>query len=56
MSKFKKKIILIIGLTGLSSAVSQSIPTSMGMYDMKPKNSFRGGSIGKGGKIKYRRG
>jgi len=25
------------------------------IYDMKPKNAFRGGSRGKGGKIKYAR-
>jgi hypothetical protein len=34
---------------------SYSIPNCNGMYEMRPKNYFRGGSVGKGGKIKYRR-
>jgi hypothetical protein len=55
MSKFKKQIILSVGLTSLSSAIAQSIPINNGIYDMRPKNSFRGGAIGKGGKIKYQR-
>ena len=59
MSKFKKQIILSVGLSvglsSLSSAIAQSIPMNNGIYDMRPKNSFRGGAIGKGGKIKYQR-
>ena len=55
MSKFNKQIILSIGLTSLSSAIAKNIPINSGIYDLKPKNSFRGGATGKGGKIKYQR-
>ena len=55
MSKFKKQIVLAAGLASLSSAIAQSIPMNSGIYDIKPKNAFRGGSRGKGGKIKYAR-
>ena len=36
-------------------ATAANIPTVNGIHDMRPKNSFRGGSRGKGGKIKYAR-
>ena len=39
----------------LSVGAKCNPPMSAGIYDMKPKNSFRGGSRGKGGKIKYAR-
>jgi hypothetical protein len=38
-----------------SHGAMANIPQTSGVYDMRPKNSFRGGSIGKGGKVKYRR-
>tara|TARA_R110000850_G_C9896774_1_gene459460 strand:+ start:815 stop:982 length:168 start_codon:yes stop_codon:yes gene_type:complete len=54
MSKFKKQVALSLTMALLSSA--SAIPSaSTGVYDLKPKNSFRGGAIGKGGKIKYQR-
>ena len=37
------------------SATAENIPTVNGIHDMRIKNSFRGGSRGKGGKIKYAR-
>ena len=39
----------------LSVGAKCNPPIAGGIYDMKPKNSFRGGSRGKGGKIKYAR-
>tara|TARA_R110000822_G_scaffold91912_1_gene211722 strand:+ start:71 stop:244 length:174 start_codon:yes stop_codon:yes gene_type:complete len=55
MSKMKKQIAVILSCS-VMSLTSSAMPTSAGIYDMRPKNSFRGGSIGKGGKVKYRRG
>ena len=54
MSKMKKQIAVILSCS-VMSLTSSAIPTSVGIYDMRPKNAFRGGSIGKGGKVKYRR-
>jgi len=56
MGKLSKQIIMSATILALSSAATSQIPFSIGIYDIKPKNSFRGGSTGKGGKIKYRRG
>ncbi len=54
-SLFKYKITYMsVGLS-LSSYATASIPTVNGIHDMRPKNHFRGGSRGKGGKIKYAR-
>lgn len=39
----------------LCASAPTHIPVVNGIYDMRPKNSFRGGSRGKGGKIKYAR-
>jgi hypothetical protein len=51
---FKKSIIYVaIGLS--LSASSVHIPATSGIHDMRPKNHDRGGSKGKGGKIKYAR-
>ena len=55
MSKLNKQIILSVGMVALSVGAINQVPMSVGIYDMKPKNSFRGGSRGKGGKIKYTR-
>ena len=55
-SLFKKRVLSTLIIYSLSvSATSANIPTVNGIYDMRPKNSFRGGSRGKGGKIKYAR-
>ena len=54
MSKMKKQIAVILSCS-VMPLTSSTMPTSVGIYDMRPKNSFRGGSIGKGGKVKYRR-
>ena len=37
------------------SASAKAGLTAHSIYDMSPKNSFRGGSRGKGGKVKYPR-
>ena len=55
MSKHSKKILIVASIAALNLNAVSAIPFSNGMYDMRPKNHFRGGSIGKGGKIKYRR-
>ena len=59
MERLKKS--LNVGVIGLiASVISKSASptvklTAHGIYDMSPKNSFRGGSRGKGGKVKYPR-
>ena len=50
-----KKVLVSSALAALSLSMTSAIPTTSGMYDMRPKNHFRGGSKGKGGKIKYPR-
>jgi len=54
MGKLNKQILISATILALSAA--SQIPHTHGIYDLRPKNSFRGGSIGKGGKVKYRRG
>ena len=54
MGKLNKQIVLSVGMAVSFSSIGQ-VTMSKGIYDMKPKNSFRGGSRGKGGKIKYAR-
>ena len=58
MGKLNKKLAMNMAILGLgTSSLSAAIfASNTGIYDMRPKNHFRGGSIGKGGKIKYRRG
>ena len=52
---FKKSIIYVaIGLS--LSAASVHVTAASNCHDLRPKNHFRGGSRGKGGKIKYKRG
>ena len=53
MSKMKKQIAVILSCS-VMSLTSSTIPTSVGIYDMRPKNSFRGGSIGKGEDKKHK--
>jgi len=55
MGKLSKQILISATLVALSRH-SSAIPVTAGIYDVKPKNAFRGGSRGKGGKIKYKRG
>jgi len=56
MGRLSKKVLQSTILYTLSlSSVSANIPVVNGIYDMRPKNHFRGGSRGKGGKIKYAR-
>ena len=54
MVELSKQILISATLVALSRH-SSAIPMASGIYDMKPKNAFRGGSRGKGGKIKYAR-
>lgn len=56
MFKLSKQLLIVVKITSLNVGVIGVIYSSVGMYDMRPKNSFRGGSRGKGGKIKYQRG
>jgi hypothetical protein len=51
----KSTLSMAIAVTLSSYGTMSNIPQASGVYDMRPKNSFRGGSVGKGGKIKYRR-
>lgn len=55
MSKLNKQVLITATCFALANH-SARIPVFSGIYDIRPKNSFRGGSIGKSGKIKYRRG
>lgn len=57
MGKLNKKLAMNLALLGMgtSSLSSAIFATNTGMYDMLPKNHWRGGSVGKGGKIKYPR-
>ena len=55
MGKLSKQILISAAMAALSVGVLSQIPTTAGMYDMRPKNHDRGGSRGKGGKIKYKR-
>lgn len=55
MGKLSKQILISATLAALNAHTASSIPTSSTIYDTRPKNHFRGGSIGKGGKVKYRR-
>ena len=50
-----RKMLISATLAALTCNITSAIPTTSGMYDMRPKNHFRGGSKGKGGKIKYPR-
>lgn len=52
---FKKSIIYVAIGISLSAGSIATIPAGNGIYDLRPKNHFRGGSRGKGGKIKYAR-
>ena len=51
----KSTLSMAIALTLSSHGTMVNIPQTSGVYDMRPKNAFRGGSTGKGGKVKYRR-
>jgi hypothetical protein len=51
----KSTLSMAIAVTLSSHGTMANIPQTSGVYDMRTKNSFRGGSIGKGGKVKYRR-
>ena len=53
--KLSKQMLLSATMVALNCSMTSAIPTTSGMYDMRPKNHFRGGSKGKGGKIKYPR-
>jgi len=55
MGRLKLNVQLSVALLGLNIGAVSSIPCSAGIYDMRPKNHDRGGSRGKGGKIKYAR-
>ena len=55
MMGINKKILISATLAALNCSMTSAIPTTSGMYDIRPKNHFRGGSKGKGGKIKYPR-
>ncbi len=53
--KLSKQVLLSATLVALNCSAASAIPCTGGMYDMRPKNHFRGGSKGKGGQIKYPR-
>ncbi len=54
MGRLNKKILISAAMMSLlTSSALASIPSAT--YDMRPKNHDRGGSRGKGGKIKYAR-
>lgn len=55
MGKLNKQIVISILGVSLSQSAFSQIPEAYNFYDVRPKNSFRGGSRGKGGKIKYAR-
>jgi hypothetical protein len=55
MSKLTKQVLISATIAALSVGSLSQVPVVNGIYDMRPKNHFRGGSRGKGGKIKYAR-
>lgn len=56
MGKLTKKAYIIGSIASMHAHIASVAAIPSAAYDMTPKNSFRGGSRGKGGKIKYRRG
>lgn len=56
MSKLSKQILISATVAALNTrSYAMSMYLKNDTYDTRPKNYWRGGSVGKGGKIKYPR-